>query len=228
MQLRMLARRAQRHSMTVLGDLAQATGPASPSTWEATLAHLGNPTNSQPAELTMGYRLPGAFLALANRLLRVAAPGVAPSQSVRADGDAPDVHEFAAADLVAAIADHALALAKEFGSVAVIAADDRVDALRRAIEDRGVVLAEPGEVAPDRPLVVLSARLAKGLEFDAVVVAEPAAIAAEEPHGVRLLFVALTRAVQHLALAHAQPLPEMLVGPENSGNEGTTTGTSSR
>jgi hypothetical protein len=69
-------------------------------------------------------------------------------------------------------------------------------------------------VSPDRPLVVLPARLAKGLEFDAVIVAEPAEIAVEEPHGARLLFVALTRAVQHLALAHAQPLPEVLAGPE--------------
>jgi DNA helicase IV len=43
-----------------------------------------------------------------------------------------------------------------------------------------------------------------------VIVAEPAEIAAEDPHGVRLLFVALTRAVQHLALAHAQPLPAVL------------------
>jgi DNA helicase IV len=211
MQLRMLARRAQRHSMTVLGDLAQATGPASPSTWEATLRHLGRPVNAQPAELTMGYRLPGAFLALANRLLPTAAPGVAASRSVRADGDLPDTHEFAPEQLVPAIAEHALALAKEFGTVAVIAGDGRVDALRRAIEDRGVVLAEPGEVDPDRPLVVLAARLAKGLEFDAVIVAEPAEIAEEGPHGVRLLFVALTRAVQHLALAHARPLPAVLV-----------------
>ena len=211
MQLRMLARRAQHHSMTVLGDLAQATGPASPSTWEATLRHLGRPVNAQPAELTMGYRLPGAFLALANRLLPTAAPGVAASRSVRADGDPPDTHEFAPGQLVPAVAEHALVLAKEFGTVAVIAADGRVDALRRAIEDRGVVLAEPGEVDPDRPLVVLAARLAKGLEFDAVIVAEPAEIAEQEPHGVRLLFVALTRAVQHLALAHARPLPAVLV-----------------
>ncbi len=211
MQLRMLARRAQHHSMTVLGDLAQATGPASPESWEATLSHLGRPANARPAELTLGYRLPGAFLALANRLLPFAAPGVAPSRSVRADGDPPDTHEFPADLLVPAIAEHALALAKEFSTVAVIAADGRVDAIRGAIEDRGVVLAEPGEVAPDRPLVVLSARLAKGLEFDAVIVAEPAEIAEEQPHGSRLLFVALTRAVQHLALAHARPLPEVLV-----------------
>jgi DNA helicase IV len=136
---------------------------------------------------------------------------VAASRSVRADGDPPDIHVFAPEDLVGAIADHALALATEFGTVAVVAADGRVDALRRAIEDRGVVLAEPGEVAPDRPLVVLSARLTKGLEFDAVIVAEPAEIADEEPHGARLLFVALTRAVQHLALAHARPLPDALI-----------------
>jgi len=210
MQLRMLARRAQHHSMTVLGDLAQATGPASPTSWDLTLEHLGRPANAQRAELTMGYRLPGAFLALANRLLPFAAPGVAPSRSVRADGDPPDAREWSRDELVPAIADHALALAKEFGTVAVIAADERVAALRRAIEDRGVVLAEPGEVSPDRPLVVLAARLAKGLEFDAVIVVEPAEIAELQPIGARLLFVALTRAVQHLALAHARPLPAML------------------
>ncbi len=74
------------------------------------------------------------------------------------------------------------------------------------------MLAEPGEVSPDRPLVVVPAALAKGLEFDAVIVVEPAEIAAEEPHGVRLLFVALTRAVQHLAVAHSGALPSMLDG----------------
>jgi DNA helicase IV len=52
--------------------------------------------------------------------------------------------------------------------------------------------------------------LAKGLEFDAVIVVEPAAIASDPGTGVRLLFVALTRAVQHLALAHAEELPEIL------------------
>ena len=74
------------------------------------------------------------------------------------------------------------------------------------------MLAEPGEVSPDHPVVVLPAVLSKGLEFDAVIVVEPAEIMASEPHGSRLLFVALTRAVQHLALAHAIELPPVLVG----------------
>ena len=194
---------AQRHSMTVLGDLAQATGPASPSSWEATLGHLGRPDNAAGGAhdgLPPSGRVPRARQPPApdrgagRRAVAIGARRRRPARHARVRADL----------LVPAIAEHALALAKEFGTVAVIAADGRVDALRRAIEDRGVVLAEPGEVAPDRPLVVLAARLAKGLEFDAVIVAEPAEIADEEPHGVRLLFVALTRAVQHLALAHSQ------------------------
>ena len=80
--------------------------------------------------------------------------------------------------------------------------------MRAALEARGVVLAEPGEVSPEHPLVVVPAPLAKGLEFDAVIVLEPAEIVEHEPHGVRMLFVALTRAVQHLAIAHsAGPSP---------------------
>ena len=51
---------------------------------------------------------------------------------------------------------------------------------------------------------------AKGLEFDAVVVVEPARIVSEEPSGVRVLYVALTRAVQHLGILHAEPLPELI------------------
>jgi DNA helicase IV len=201
MQLRMLARRARHHSMTVLGDLAQATGPASPSTWELTLAHLGRPPNAQMSELTIGYRLPGAFLALANRLLPLAAPGVTAARSVRADGDPPDLHACTPEELVGAVAEHALVLASAFASVAVIAAPARVDELRAALA-----------VDAEGPLVVLPPALAKGLEFDAVIVVEPAEIASEEPHGVRLLFVALTRAVQHLALAHTGALPDVLQG----------------
>src|SRR5262249_5285392 len=138
MQLRMLARRARHASMTVLGDLAQATGAASPGSWEETLAHLGRPANAERAELTVGYRLPGAFLALANRLLPTAAPGVAASRSARDDGDPPDLHALDADELVDVVAQHAHALAKEFATVAVISVDGRVDALRTAIEARGV------------------------------------------------------------------------------------------
>ena len=40
MQLRMVARRSLNGSLTVVGDLAQATGPWAPSEWDDVLAHL--------------------------------------------------------------------------------------------------------------------------------------------------------------------------------------------
>ena len=46
---------------------------------------------------------------------------VAPSQSVRETGDPPDFHRFARAELADAVAEHALALAKEMATVAVFA-----------------------------------------------------------------------------------------------------------
>jgi len=53
--------------------------------------------------------------------------------------------------------------------------------------------------------------MVKGLELDATVVVEPAAILAEEPQGMRSLYVALTRATKLLTIVHARPLPPVLL-----------------
>ena len=135
-----------------------------------------------------------------------------PSRSVRDSGDPPDLHAFAADELVDAVAEHAFALAKEMATVAVITDPARVDGMRAALEARGVVLAEPGEVSPEHPLVVVPAPLAKGLEFDAVLVVEPERIIAEGPRGAAELYVALTRATQRLGVLHRGPMPRALSG----------------
>jgi DNA helicase IV len=62
----------------------------------------------------------------------------------------------------------------------------------------------------DEQVTLLAPPAAKGLEFDAVVVVEPGRIVDEEPNGYRILYVALTRAVQHLGVVHADPLPPEL------------------
>ena len=51
----------------------------------------------------------------------------------------------------------------------------------------------------------------KGLELDAVVVVEPAEIVGSDEHGLRALYVALTRSTQRLSVVHHQPLPEAMV-----------------
>jgi superfamily I DNA/RNA helicase len=92
----------------------------------------------------------------------------------------------------------------------VIAADDQIQPVTRALAAAGV----PHEVltgaAAGGLITVVPVTLAKGLEFDQVVVVEPGQIAAAESRGPQRLYVALTRAVSRLTVLHAEPLPPAL------------------
>jgi DNA helicase IV len=199
MELRALARRCPRHSMTVLGDLAQATRPGAQRSWDDVLEHLGSPEGADFTELDLGYRVPAPIIEFANRLLPEAAPDVRPTRSVRESGQAPEIVAVDPADDLTAVVQRIVdELAARWTSVGVVVP-----------EGTGVVLASvPSGVT------VVSPPEAKGLEFDAVVVVEPArfvpASGDEHRAGLRLLYVALTRAVQVLTIVHREPLPEAL------------------
>ena len=87
MQCRAIARRCPLGSVTVLGDLAQATTPWAPGDWAITLDHLGH-ADASVRPLTAGYRVPAEVIEVANRLLPHIAPGVPPGSSIRAGRDA--------------------------------------------------------------------------------------------------------------------------------------------
>jgi DNA helicase IV len=210
MGLRALARRSRDASMTVLGDLAQATAPGAPESWDAAITHLGAPPTAQRADLDLGYRVPASIMDMANGLLAEAAPGVTPCRSVRVGGREP---AFLAVDgdgtgepagdgdgggggeaLATAVRDAVTDLVAAWSTVGVIVPP----ALRPAVDKEVGGLAGATVLAPPE---------AKGLEFDAVVVVEPAEVAGSTARGLRLLYVALTRAVQELVVVHARPLP---------------------
>jgi DNA helicase IV len=211
MQFRMIARRAPSGSVTVLGDLAQATGPWTYGDWDEVRAFLPDAAPPQHDELTLGYRAPGRVLDYASRLLPVAAPGISPTSSIRSGRTDPVIVQAAPAELAATALGEAHRLAAEHALVAVIAPDELVAELGRLARRH----AEIGQLERDamtRPITIVPAPAAKGLEFDAVVVVEPAAIAGDDPRGLRLLYVALTRPIQHLSIVHAAPLPGPLLG----------------
>ncbi|MEV7350510.1 AAA family ATPase [Micromonospora chalcea] len=206
MQCRAIARRSEHGSITLLGDLAQGTAPWAATDWRESLAHLGKP-DAAVVPLSVGFRVPAAVVAFANRLLPALAVDVPPARSLRHDG-ALDVRT--AEDLAAAtVAEVRAALAHD-GSVGVIAADDAVDRLRAALADAGVETATADDVEAAARVTVVPATLVKGLEYDHVVVVEPAAIVAAEPRGLHRLYVVLTRAVSRLAVLHREPLPAPL------------------
>ncbi|MFC0507540.1 HelD family protein [Micromonospora costi] len=206
MQCRAIARRSEHGSITLLGDLAQGTAPWAATDWRETLAHLGKP-DAAVVPLTVGFRVPAAVVAFANRLLPALAVDVPPAESLRRDGGL-DVRTVT--DLTTAtVAEVRAALAHD-GSVGVIAADDAVDGLRAALAAAGVPTATADDVGAAERVTVVPATLVKGLEYDHVVVVEPAAIVAAEPRGLHRLYVVLTRAVSRLAVLHTAPLPAPL------------------
>ncbi|MCY4516037.1 MAG: AAA family ATPase [Acidimicrobiaceae bacterium] len=90
MALRMIARRSLNGSMTLVGDIAQATSAHAPSSWQEILAHLpAGPLEPRLSELTLSYRIPQPSLELANQVLAAAAPGLAPPAAVRIEGSPP-------------------------------------------------------------------------------------------------------------------------------------------
>jgi DNA helicase IV len=204
MQCRAVARRCPLGSLTVLGDLAQATTPWAPGSWTVTLEHLGHDAKVQP--LTVGYRVPGEVLELANRLLPHIASDVPPATSVRQGRGS-----LTFASRRELVAEVATALAVE-GSMGVIVADVAAPAMLNDLRAAGVDAHLLDEEVDPR-VTVVPASAAKGLEFDTVLLIEPADIVVAEPSridGLRRLYVVLTRAVSRLAILHDDPLPDEL------------------
>jgi DNA helicase IV len=218
MMLRALARRSSTGSLTVLGDLAQATTPWATRSWVEALGHLGKP-DAHIEELTRGFRVPADVIEYAARLLPEIAPGLTPPTSVRrARGDLSVI--AATATLTDAVLAQVVAMVDREGSIGLVAPDALVPALGAVLTEAGLGFALLGAGVSagsefEQHLDLVPATLAKGLEFDHVVLVEPSAIVAAEPDrvtGLRRLYVCLTRAVTSLVVIHRSPLPDELSG----------------
>jgi DNA helicase IV len=224
MQLRMLARRSLSGSMTVVGDIAQATGPWAPQSWDDVTRHLSPQRPPRLVELTVSYRTPSEVVALAAKVLAVAAPSITPPRPVRQSGFTPRLIPTSRAELVAQLTELAREEVAEVapGRVAVLGPAVVLPEVTRALEDAGLDPVDPRDPSGDglaAALVVLPADETNGLEFDSVIVVEPALVAAvgddgagEGPpvpttRGLRTLYVAMTRPTRRLSLVYADPLP---------------------
>lgn len=212
MQARAIARRCPTGAMTILGDLAQASGAWMRDSWVELTEHLGDATVVSE-ELTIGYRVPAEVLDAAARQLPLSSPGLTAPVSVRAGRGAPS---FGIAE-AGALLDVALRTGESFVAegltTALVVSDARYDKLVETAREQFVDAGDgrAGDLA--RPLTVLTASLAKGLEFDAVVLVEPDEIVGSGPDGRRLLYTAMTRCTQVLHVVHSGVLPTGLDDP---------------
>ena len=192
MQWRMLGRRCPARSMTVVGDVAQGSGPSAIDSWHGIFDVLDvEGDRARIVELTVNYRTPSEVMELADRV----AGRHASATCVRNSGIAPQLLATDAryGSLPALVADEVVAV--DGGKVAVIADRALVSSIERALD------LHSSDDPLDDAVAVLDAEGAKGLEFDSVVVVEPSRLDRAS------LYVALTRTTTRLAVVHSEPLP---------------------
>ena len=186
MQLRMVTRRSLSGSMTVVGDIAQATGPLAPNDWKDVLEHLPSRKTPRIVGLSVGYRIPAQIMELADKVMHVATPGLRAPRSVRDGDEVPVITAVESADaLHEAVIARARVLLQQAGGgrTAIICPDDMVDQMSSALEAASVPHGRAQAAGLDENLSIVPASLAKGLELDDVIVVEPSAIVADDAQG---------------------------------------------
>ena len=214
MQLRMVTRRSLSGSMTVVGDIAQATGPLAPNDWKDVLEHLPSRKTPRIVGLSVGYRIPAQIMELADKVMHVATPGLRAPRSVRDGDEVPVITAVESADaLHEAVIARARVLLQQAGGgrTAIICPDDMVDQMSSALDAASVPHGRAQAAGLDENLSIVPASLAKGLELDDVIVVEPSAIVADDAQGLRLLYVTLTRSTRSLTVVHRMPLPDAML-----------------
>ncbi len=207
MQWRLLLRRGPNRSFTIVGDIAQAAAASAAETWEHALAPLigrgARGDRWRHEELTVNYRTPAQITAAAETMAIAHGLPVTRSVSVReSEWPIESVPDAASAVRLALEVD---------GTVAVIAANDRLPATREALVGEFGDRVGLGAESLASEVTVLSPQEAKGLEFDSVVIVDPAAIVAESERGAAALYVAMTRPTQRLLFAEGQEMPAGLL-----------------
>jgi DNA helicase IV len=214
MQLRMATRRSLNGAMTVVGDLAQGTGSFAPHSWSEILKYLPDKREPQVFSLSVGYRIPEEIMALADRVMRAVSPALHPPRSVRQGNFPPLIARAGSGDeLLNEVVNHTRQILEVIGdgNVAVICPDSMADAVSSALSFAHVDHGRANNTALDTRLTVVPVSLIKGLELDGVVVVEPSAIVDAQENGLRVLYVALTRATQRLTVVHYRALPQSMI-----------------
>ncbi|MFE6429923.1 MULTISPECIES: HelD family protein [Streptomyces] len=191
MQWRMVGRRGRHATWTVVGDPAQSSWSDPDEAAAARDEALGTRPRRR-FELTVNYRNPAEIAELAAKVLALAMPGSPSPTAVRSTGVEPRFAVVAASLEETVRAEAARLLELVDGTVGVVVAMNRREEARRWLAGLG-----------DR-VVALGSLEAKGLEYDATVVVSPAEIADESPAGLRVLYVALTRATQQLTVVSGE------------------------
>jgi DNA helicase IV len=188
MQWRMLGRRGRWSSWTVVSDAAQASWPNAGEARQAREQAFGSTVRSL-FHMDTNYRNAREIFAYAADVIRAEVPDADIPKAVRETGVDPVITSVDAEGVPAAATAALEALLGEVeGSIAIIAPTRWLGSLSSLSAD------------PSGRVNVVDPMSTKGLEYDATVIVDPAEITAESPGGIRVLYVALTRAAHRMTI----------------------------
>ena len=188
MQWRMVGRRGRYASWTVVGDAAQSSWPDQAEARGAREEAFGT-KERRSFHMTTNYRNAREIFQYAAAIVRRHVPDADIPDAVRETGVRPK--DLSTTDLVAESVAEAKALLDEVeGLVAVVSPAKWSAALQNSLS------------AGNERIVVIDPMSTKGLEYDATVIVDPDEISRESPGGVRVLYVALTRAAHRMTVVH--------------------------
>lgn len=183
-------------------------------------------------ELTTNYRNSTEIAAVSARVLALALPEARPARAVRASGIEPVMRVVPGLGAATARQAAEELLGQVEGTIGVIVPlppeESGQEPAQRAAEEQPTLFDELAQDGPaqhgsappaawtaaDRERIaaglpervqVLDVLEAKGLEFDAAVIVAPETIATQSPRGLRVLYVAVSRATQRLTVLTADP-----------------------
>ncbi|NDL67000.1 RNA polymerase recycling motor HelD [Anaerotalea alkaliphila] len=199
---------------TILGDLSQGIhGHRGIREWSYVLEEIFGKEESQYLTLEQSYRTTIEIMEMANGVIRGAdVDGLVLARPVVRHGKAPEDLAFSSPkEVLAAMKDRLLEYREEgFRSIAVIG---KTPAECRKIHQAlgkepgwEAILLDSKEDHQGKGIVVLPAYLSKGLEFDAVLIVTLEESYTKEDLDVKLLYVAMTRALHRMDVLRCQAL----------------------
>lgn len=97
------------------------------------------------------------------------------------------------------------------GNVAIVCPDAMSETISVVLDKAQIAHGRAGVSGIEAGLTVVPVSVVKGLELDGVIVVEPAMIVGAQAHGLRALYVALTRSTKQLSVLHSEPLPKEMI-----------------